>query len=174
MKICVYCDATMPDEATSCATCGANAFDFVCENCGTRFQSAFCPNCGAQAGEKPRTCPNCGARSLGVFCPDCGQSLIPQARETAQPAQQTPFVSSRAGVGMVFLTLFLPFVGGWILLMDDRYSRNLKLFAVIFCGIASALMFFQHSWTAGLLCFAPIAGYGIKVGFQRVEAARRR
>ncbi len=173
MKICRYCDTQAPDADTSCDYCGSKEFDFVCENCQTRFHSGFCPDCGAQAGEKPRICPNCGARSMSVFCPDCGRSLIPLTREPAAFAQQVADVSSRSNVGLVILTVFMPYIGAWILLLNDRYSRNLKIFALLYSAFASAMLFLQRSWVAGLVCFTPIAGYGIKVGLDRVRRVTR-
>ncbi len=170
MKICTYCDASNDDGASVCSNCGAREFEHVCENCETRFQSGYCPNCGVKAGEKPRVCPNCGEKSFGVYCPDCGQRLVPQARSFAEtPVQDNPVRSTPSIVGMVVLTVLFPFVGVWVLLMDDRYGRSLKLFALIYCAVCTAALFLQRSWAAGLFCFAPIAGYGLKIAIGRIR-----
>jgi len=167
MKVCRYCDASAPYEAVSCANCGAREFESICENCGTRFSSRYCPDCGAEAGEKPRICPNCGSRSMSAFCPDCGVSLIPQTEKSAPRLQQCVFTSGGSNIGLVILTLFVPFIGAWILLMGDRFSRNLKLFALVYSGLASAALLFQRNWVPGLIYFAPIAAYIIKLWLRR-------
>lgn len=169
MKVCRYCNTQFPDETNSCAYCGANEFDFICGNCKTRFSSGYCPNCGVKAGEKPRTCAKCGTRSFSTYCPVCGFSLIPQQSVRVLLSREIVTPSSRTVVGMVVLTVFLPFIGAWILLLDERYMRGLKLFALIYSAFACAMLLYQRSWIAGLICFAPIAGFGLKIWLDHMK-----
>lgn len=175
MKICSFCGTACPDDSTRCTSCGAQDFDFVCENCHTRFHSGYCPNCGVKAGERPRTCPGCGKTSFGIYCPDCGRRLDAQAyayTPSAAASQKEKPLSSRSVTGMIVLTVFLPFVGAWIVLFDARYGRGLKIFALLYSAFFTAALFWQRSWAAGLICFAPIAGYGLNLAFDRVKKAK--
>lgn len=165
MKACNYCGTQYGDEAAACPNCGSNDFGYICSNCRTRFDSGFCPNCGTPAGAQPRVCANCGTKSFSAYCPNCGQSLIPQ--KTRQPQIVVVRQETRADrgrtAGMIVLTVFLPFVGAWILLFDGRYSKSLRLFALIYSAVMAAALFVQGAWEAGLIVLAPAAGYGVKL-----------
>jgi len=164
MKICNYCNTQYDDAQTACPSCGSNGFGYVCNNCHSRFDSGFCPVCGTPAGAQPRVCANCGTKSFSAYCPACGQALVPQKEppQIVVARQETQAERSRT-IGMIVLTVLTPFVGAWILLFDRRYSKNLKLFALIYPSVLAMVLFVQGAWETGLILLAPVAGYGIKL-----------
>ncbi|HRX59159.1 MAG TPA: hypothetical protein P5075_10330 [Eubacteriales bacterium] len=164
MKVCNYCNTQYDDTRTACPSCGSNAFDYICNNCHTRFDTGFCPTCGTPAGAQPRVCTNCGTKSFSAYCPSCGQALLPQKEppQIVVVRQETQAERNRT-IGMVVLTVFMPFVGAWILLFGRRYSKSLKLFALIYPSVMAAALFVQGAWETGLILLAPVAGYGVKL-----------
>jgi ribosomal protein L40E len=182
MKVCTYCNAQNDDNAHKCSKCNAADFRYICNNCKTVFNSGFCPTCGIRAGESAKTCPNCGVKTFSPFCPSCGASMNVNAATRSnnptptpaptyivvnqQPTQQVQVAApkKKSNAGMIWLTIFFPFVTAWIILFSSKYESGMRIFALVYSGVMAVGMLFSSSEpAAAVFMIAPIIGYGIKV-----------
>lgn len=190
MKVCTYCNAQNDDNAHNCSKCSAADFKYICNNCKTVFTSGFCPSCGTRAGEVAKTCPSCGVKTFSPFCPSCGSSMnknagtrdIPAASAPTyivvnqQPTQRVQVAApkKKSNAGMVWLTIFFPFITAWIILFSSKYEKGMRIFALIYSAVMGVSMLASGSEpVAALIIFAPIIGYGIKLIFGKKSASEK-
>ena len=178
MKVCTYCNAPNDDNAHNCSKCNAADFKYVCNNCKTVFTSGFCPNCGIRAGEVAKTCPSCGTKTFSPFCPSCGSSMSKKAEVRSAPVVATPAYivvnqqpqqqiqvapPKKSNAGMIWLTIFFPFVTAWIILFSTKYEKGMRIFALVWSAVMTISAIGSGTIQGIPLFIAPVIGYGIKL-----------
>jgi hypothetical protein len=91
-----------------------------------------------------------------------------------QPTQQVQVVApkKKSNAGIVLLTLFMPYVGAWIILFSSKYEKGMRIFALVYSAVMGVSLFASSSEPGiALIVLAPIIGYGIKLLFGKKSAS---
>lgn len=139
MKKCKFCGQVVAPEAAVCASCGANAFTFVCDNCGNEFENGLhCPRCGVKVGQQEKICPRCGNHYYTNACSNCGYSTM-GATPTPQP-QSTPVYVAPMTQG---------YSAGYP--VNAGKDKTVALLLCIFLGFLGAHKFYEGKIGMGVL-----------------------
>lgn len=112
--LCPKCHADVPDEATTCQSCGADLT-------GSHSQKSRCPKCGAEVD------------NTAAFCPACGNSMKEQADSVPKNKCKEPSKKRR----MVRIIILV--VAGLIFLCSGS-ARTIMAVAALFVGIPASVI----------------------------------
>ncbi|MBO5328882.1 MAG: zinc ribbon domain-containing protein [Clostridia bacterium] len=123
---CSKCNATLPDEATFCSTCGARVDGKVnCPKCNAAIpeNSKFCTVCGTRVDGKT-ACANCGAEYEGNFCPNCGKGSesVEKAKEKSDLWEKAKNILKIVSGASVVAAAAFAFI--FVFLIGFRISSN--------------------------------------------------
>ena len=142
MKICVYCESSVSDEATKCPHCSSTSFIKQCPKCGKGYEGAECPDCKARDE---------AAKAAGIAA----------MQEEGARAKANSHLALKA-----VLTFIMPYIGGYFLI-NKNVKKGYRIAAIVWC-ILLACIAAPRSSTVGssvigtLMCLAPIAVYTIR------------
>jgi len=101
---------------------------------------------------------NAGTRSMPVAT---APAYIVVNQQPQQQIQIAPPKKSNAG--MIWLTIFFPFVTAWIILFSTKYEKGMRIFALVWSVAMTVSAIGSGSIPAAPVFLAPVIGYGIKL-----------